>query len=275
MTEKTWTHDGLQSDLARHFVANDKIMVWEDMQLGPSGSPRPDVYTLRKSFTNPYPRAYEIKISTSDFRGDVERAKWTSYFDFADSVTFCVPKGLLKREDVPAEAGLMIRGENGWSTVKAARRVTTNRTLDEFVYMKLLMDGIKRARQPVVPEPRSADPWRVARNERNQLSEEVREAITDIGAARLRAQSLMERAEEQYDLARERREQIDEERNLLHSRLKSILGIRYSAGLDRLIEELDRRVQERLDEISTDTEISQLTKSIETAMNTLKRALPN
>lgn len=66
----TWMHDALAQDLARHLKAPD-TMVWCNLQLGPSGSPRPDVYRMSKSFVRPCPIAYECKISRENFRSDV------------------------------------------------------------------------------------------------------------------------------------------------------------------------------------------------------------
>jgi len=49
-----WLHDDLQADLAA-WLKDKSRMVWQDVQLGPAGSMRPDVYTLRKSFVRPWP----------------------------------------------------------------------------------------------------------------------------------------------------------------------------------------------------------------------------
>ena len=65
-----WQHDQLAEDLAAHLKAPDR-MVWLNMQLGPRGSPRPDVYTIYKSYVRPQPTAYEVKISREDFRSDI------------------------------------------------------------------------------------------------------------------------------------------------------------------------------------------------------------
>lgn len=56
-------------------------IVWKDMQLGPSGTARPDVYALPCSFSKFCPVVYEIKISVSDFRADVTAGKFTKYFE--------------------------------------------------------------------------------------------------------------------------------------------------------------------------------------------------
>lgn len=38
-------HDALAADLAAHLEASKAVTAWADMQLGPSGSPRPIIVT--------------------------------------------------------------------------------------------------------------------------------------------------------------------------------------------------------------------------------------
>ncbi|OUS29497.1 hypothetical protein A9Q98_06140 [Thalassotalea sp. 42_200_T64] len=91
------SHDKLANNLATHLMSDDR-MVWEDIPVGKSGSVRPDVLTIQKSFASPNPISYEIKVSVSDFRSDVTSAKWKNYLDFSYGVIFAVPKGLIKNQ---------------------------------------------------------------------------------------------------------------------------------------------------------------------------------
>lgn len=136
-----WEHDALAEDLGRHLRC-EKTMVWCNVQLGPSGSPRPDVYTLARSYAHPNPRAYEVKVSRSDFLADVTAGKWRTYLNYADSVVFAVPAGLVTPADVPPHAGLMVRGETGWRTLKRATPGLVS--IPEDALLKLLIDGIER-----------------------------------------------------------------------------------------------------------------------------------
>jgi hypothetical protein len=138
---RSWGHDELAADLAGHLFAPDR-MVWTDLQLGPQGSPRPDVYTIDKSFVRPNPTAFECKISTSDFRADVTSGKWLSYLEYAYSVTFAVPAGLVTKDQVPAMCGLIVRHENAW---RMAKKATINpRPIAQDALIKLLIDGVHR-----------------------------------------------------------------------------------------------------------------------------------
>lgn len=137
----SWGHDALAADLANHLRGGGR-MVWENMQLGPSGSPRPDVYSIARSYTRPSPIAYEVKISRSDFLKDTGAAKWSRYLDYAGGVMFACPAGLLAPADLPAGTGLMVRGD-GWRVLRAPRLQSFD-TMPRDAWLKLLIDGVHR-----------------------------------------------------------------------------------------------------------------------------------
>lgn len=136
-----WTHDSLAEDLAGHLKAPDTL-VWTDMQLGPAGSPRPDVFLMAKSFAHPYMMVYECKVSRSDFLADVTSGKWVSYLKYAYGVIFAVPAGLVSKKEIPDKCGLLYRYENVW---RAAKRATIEpHPIPEEAWRKLLIDGLQR-----------------------------------------------------------------------------------------------------------------------------------
>ncbi len=133
-------HDELQEDLARHLRGNTDRMVWTNMQLGPVGSPRPDLFTLNKSFSNFRADCYEIKVSVSDLRHDVTSGKWQSYRKFGHAVWFAFERGLAPLDVVPRECGVILRGDGG--TWRAARKPVAQvlDTLPRDAWLKLVMD---------------------------------------------------------------------------------------------------------------------------------------
>lgn len=141
MKTHDWKHDELARDLAASLISPGR-MVWTDIQLGPSGSPRPDVYSIEKSFAHPNPTAYECKISVSDFRSDVTTGKWSSYQQYSWRVIFAVPAGLISKSDVPEQCGLIQRHENAWRLAK--KPVVNPRPIAEEALLKLLIDGVER-----------------------------------------------------------------------------------------------------------------------------------
>lgn len=148
------THDELANSLAVHLI-NDQRMVWEDIPVGKVHSVRPDVLTIEKSYSSPNPISYEIKVSVSDFRSDVTKAKWKAYLDFSYGVIFAVPKGLIKKSDVPNGCGLITFNGQSWNTVK---RPTLHPTkLNDELLLKLLISGEQRETQKPVIKNRDFD----------------------------------------------------------------------------------------------------------------------
>lgn len=141
LMSQQWDHDELANDLAKHLRSENR-MVWVDMQLGPQGSPRPDVYALFRSYTQPNPIAYEVKISVSDFRADVTTAKWSRYLNYAYAVVFAVPAGLIGKADVPDSCGLIVRNDSGWRMAK--KPTLQPRNIDQQALLKLVIDGVSR-----------------------------------------------------------------------------------------------------------------------------------
>ena len=144
----TLTHDQLANNLAIHLI-NKNRMVWEDIPVGKVHSVRPDVLTIEKSYSSPNPISYEIKVSVSDFRSDVTKAKWKAYLDFSYGVVFAVPKGLIKKSDVPNGCGLITFNGEFWNTVK---RPTLNPAkLNDELLLKLLISGNEReTKKPII-----------------------------------------------------------------------------------------------------------------------------
>jgi hypothetical protein len=182
----SWKHDELALDLAAHLRGASDRLVWTDMQLGPAGSPRPDVYTVPCSYSRFMPVAYEVKISVADFRRDITAGKWSSYLKFAAGVIFCVPAGLIKKEDVPSGCGLMIRSENVWRTVKGPTLKAVD-NLPRDAWMKLVIDGVARIRNDADQRMRAqmTNEWRVEQRIRQRLGDVVADAVqAHTGASR-------------------------------------------------------------------------------------------
>jgi hypothetical protein len=142
-----WGHDELANDLAEHLGKNTDRIIWTDMQLGPAGSPRPDVFSIPKSYSNFKPLAYECKISVSDFRSDITKGKWQSYLKYASGVIFAVPQGLITKDDIPKGCGLIVRSENGWRMAKGPTLIPIANDLPKDFWIKLVIDGVNRSQR--------------------------------------------------------------------------------------------------------------------------------
>lgn len=175
-----WKHDALAEDLAAHLRGYARpAMIWTDMQLGPAGSPRPDVYTIEPTYQRLAAMAYEIKVSRSDFQRDVQAGKYTSYLRYAGAVAFAVPKGLVAKAEIPPRCGLIERSDTGWRWSKKPT-ISAVENLPMAAWMKLLIDGAGRdcGAGRVVKE-RSANQWHQQQRARKLLGTELGQLLAD------------------------------------------------------------------------------------------------
>ncbi|WP_419692217.1 hypothetical protein ACN262_08420 [Burkholderia gladioli] len=280
-----WTHNALAEDLAAHLRGASDRLVWTDMQLGPAGSPRPDVYSVPCSFARFQPVAYECKISVADFRRDVTAGKWTSYLRFAAGVIFAAPAGLLKKDDIPAGCGLIVRGPDGWRTLKGPT-LKNMENLPRDAWVKLIIDGLPREIERAKREGRAeiVSEWKLTHLLRAKLGDLVADAVRDRLSAEHRlhdaTEALKTAAKEAEDgrqlilsRSRERAQrdatQIDEAR----AALAQSLGLRADAGAMQI----SMACHEAARRLNADTEIQRLRHLIERmqmALETGKEPLP-
>lgn len=196
-----WKHDGLLADLAG-YLRSPQRLVWTDMQLGPAGSPRPDVFTLDRCYSRPRPTAFEVKISRSDLRADTTAGKWQSYLKFAGSVTFAVPDGLCTVGDIPDGCGLIVRKAEVW---RYARRPTVQAVTPPFsACMKLLLDGVDRVSRPPAATPRTVATWLEHAAVRKRFGAAVDQAARDLVAVEKRIADLKGVEAHEHDQMRRR-----------------------------------------------------------------------
>ncbi len=272
----TWTHDSLAADLASHFRGDHRKMVWEDMQMGPVGSARPDVFVMMKSYTKPMPISYEVKANRSDFLSDVTSGKWMAYKAFSTAIFFYVPKDLVKKTEVPDGVGLMVRSDKVW---RATKRAVLNDVVPDFWAMqKLLINGVDRLSQRHRHE--AGVKYLSGKEIRKRFGDDVAAAIGDIESARFE----LDRIEEKKKRAESAIESINEqavvraERNLsykrrdidrLLDRCREILGLQDDTEPNVVINSFGEKV--RL--IDTDKEVQRTIRSLEHAKDGMERAM--
>lgn len=239
-----WNHNELAHDLAEHLRQNTARIVWEDMQLGPSGTARPDVYAIPCSFSKFCPVVYEIKVSVSDFRADVTAGKYTKYFAYASAVVFAVPEGMLKKSDIPEGCGLMVRKESGWHTLKGP----TMRPLDNLprdAWIKLVIDGIRRETERTRIMMRSAPVYVDERRLAQRHGDEIARLVSQAYNAKARLESavqnqekrraeVFQQTEQEAQYHRERIERQAESLNRAQRDLADVLGLPENATVNHL-----------------------------------------
>lgn len=280
-----WTHNALAEDLAAHLRGASDRLIWTDMQLGPAGSPRPDVYSVPCSFARFQPVAYECKISVADFRRDVTAGKWTSYLRFAAGVIFAAPAGLLKKDDVPAGCGLIVRGPDGWRTLRGPT-LKNMENLPRDAWVKLIIDGLPREIERQKCQGRAAivSEWKLTHLLRAKLGDLVADAVRDRLSAEHRLHDATEalktaakEAEDERQLilsrSRERAQrdatQIDEAR----AALATALGLRRNA--DAMV--IAQACHEAARRLNADREIQRLRAQldrVQAALETAAEPLP-
>lgn len=166
----SWKHDDLAEDLA---IAKGGIpylnvclgSAWCNFLNRDNKTPRADLVVCRPSYSQFTLSVFEIKISRADFLSDIRSEKWRSYLPHCHRFYFAVAAGVATKDDIPAEAGFMVRGPKGWTTRKAAppqsqeippqtllslifakqRRSTREKRLDDVIAMQ--QDKFSRQRK--------------------------------------------------------------------------------------------------------------------------------
>lgn len=270
-----WAHNELAHDLAEHLRRNTARICWEDMQLGPAGTCRPDVYAMAHSYSKFCPVVYEMKVSVSDFRADVTAGKYTKYFKYAGGVVFAVPEGLLKKSDIPEGCGLMIRKETGWHTLKGP----TIRQLDNLprdAWMKLLMDGLTREAERTQIKSRTAQAYFIDHKLLKKHGAEIADLVCrayrskdrleqEIDAQEQRMKQIRQEGEEELARRRKRREEAEESLNDAQRDLAQALGLER----DVPIYVLTRTLWEATRRLASDEEV----KRLRTVLSHIERSL--
>lgn len=102
---------------------------------------RLDAWAMKKSWRNSNMLGYEIKVSRSDFLAD---KKWKNYLPLCNTFYFVCPKGLIKKDEIPDDVGLIYYNpeKDSLKTVKAPAYRKIEPPTDLFIY--LLMCRIDR-----------------------------------------------------------------------------------------------------------------------------------
>lgn len=135
----------LQKDLAE-YLRQCEFMTFTEVQIPGCENGRVDVVAIKPHvYAIKDLRAYEVKLTKQAFYADVSKNKWYKYMGVFHRIYFAAPEGLLKKSDIPDEAGLIVRNENGWHVVKAPKYHKPER-LNEDSVLALLYHGYEESR---------------------------------------------------------------------------------------------------------------------------------
>ncbi|MBP2635531.1 MAG: hypothetical protein H6Q72_1438 [Firmicutes bacterium] len=118
-------HDEVAADLAKAvgptpFLSVPLGSVWMDkIQVGQHPG-LADVITIKPSYTRFCLSIFEVKVTRSDFLGDIRAEKWKRYLPHCHRFYFATLPEVAKKDDIPSEAGWIVKGPNSWTYRKAA-----------------------------------------------------------------------------------------------------------------------------------------------------------
>jgi len=245
------SHDELAEDLAAHLAGySTPMVVWTDMQLGPSGSARPDVYTIEKTYTALRARVFEVKVTRSDFLADVTSGKYLRYSAFAGSITFATPAGLISKDEVPKGCGLITRSPDGVWRYQRKPTLQPTPDLPRGAWLKLVIDGCARERESARAAkcgPRTSTEWCNQRRMRERAGAELGAALANRDRA---LQALAKETDQLTNTLKrmedERRFELTAERERLEaaqSEAAKALGLEADASWWAIRRELDERMK--------------------------------
>lgn len=215
----TWGHDALAGDLARKLRNDGKVWTWNNIAIGAWSGARPDVMAFpRWRYDLPQIHAYEIKVGRGDLISDLNSDKWRKYLEHCQSVTFAFPQGLAKKEEIPAECGVMIRTGRGWRTERRAQNLGTACSIQAMA--KLLTCHPAREPYPGMQKWEADDQQRTARSKFLQaaghrfgralasLAADVAEGKDPTAEAQARADQIIDRATNEAKIIRAKLEPV-------------------------------------------------------------------
>ncbi|MDY6979388.1 MAG: MmcB family DNA repair protein [Pseudomonadota bacterium] len=96
---------------------------------------RLDGWAMKKSWAKPLTIGYEIKVSRSDF---VRDTKWQGYLDYCNEFYFVCPKGIIDKDELPPEAGLIYTSTNCARLYTKKKSIYRNVDIPESLFKYIL-----------------------------------------------------------------------------------------------------------------------------------------
>ncbi len=116
---------------------------------GPQGLLIFDGLAVTRSYTSPCITGYEIKVSRSDFQRD---NKYHLYLQYCNEFYFVVPAGLLKKEEIPDDMGLIYYYPETGKLMKKKRALYRKIEEPVGVYKYIIYSRLEPDRTPFYEE---------------------------------------------------------------------------------------------------------------------------
>jgi hypothetical protein len=175
-----WTTETLREDLNDRLRA-DRWLCANEVWLDRIGQSRADIMAVARSFSaDPKAMIIELKCWRGDLLADLRAEKWRKYAKFG-AVVFAFPQGLATPQEIPPEAGVLIRIPQGWSWKRSPRWAQAPRMTDRL-WLRLAMTASDEALNRAVARQRSGyvNTEVVARRMRHEYARQVAMTARDL-----------------------------------------------------------------------------------------------
>lgn len=109
-------------ELMRENSGKDLLELKKQVQKEHINPYKADVVRVRPSYTRFCVDIFEVKVKRADFLKEIRTAKWKGYLDHCHRFYFASLSGVIDKEEVPDECGLIVRGQRGWKIIKLAKK---------------------------------------------------------------------------------------------------------------------------------------------------------
>lgn len=136
-----------------------------------------DVLAMKKSWANPCLYGYEVKVTRADFLQD---QKWPGYMAYCHRFAFVCPKGLIQKEELPEEVGLIWYYPD--SGALRSVRPPKHRIVDipSDLYQYILMSRIESDRHPFYSSSRQYfEAWVADKQDSSRLGAHVSRKVQE------------------------------------------------------------------------------------------------
>ena len=196
----------------------------------PQGMLKFDGLGIRRSYTRPCITGYEIKVSRSDFERD---PKWHLYLQYCNEFYFVCPAGLIKKEELPDDVGLIWYNPENKKLLKKKKALWRNIEPPVKMYEYIIYSRLEQDRTPFY----------------ESRAEYAKDYLTDKREKRRIGKSFGSKMARDLDMAQERLAKLEhaEEQVELLKDLKSVMKKhnvgRYCWTAEDWIKELDKALK--------------------------------
>jgi hypothetical protein len=194
-------------------------------------------------------------------------------------VIFAVPKGLVARDEIPADAGLIVRSAKVWRMAKRPRVQSV--TIPQSALLKLAFDSEHKRLGGGDPMPRELNTWRLSARLHMKLGQTVGKIVADT----VRAEESLERQLERVATAREKEKAILAKANQIEQEARARGRIEIAQHREYLCDalgipsdtsqySLNARIAEAAARLSVDGEVKHLRAQIEAIERALAASQP-